>query len=71
MGVLGLCALSAFAFTWLAFTRIAPLHSGAELFLAWYLLFLASYWYVVRELEGSVMAGDRAVGVLMASAAWR
>jgi phosphate transport system permease protein len=69
VGVLCLCALSAFAFTWLAFTRIAPLDSGAELFLVWYLFFLASYWYVVRELEGSVMAGDRAVGVLVASAA--
>ena len=68
-GVLGLCALSAFAFTWLAFARIAPLHSGAELFLTWYLLFLASYWYVVSKLEGSVMAGDRAVGVVVASAA--
>jgi phosphate transport system permease protein len=67
--VLCISALSAFAVTWLAFSRIAPLQSGTEFCLVWYLLFMASYWFVVRELDGPVMAGDRTVGVLVASAA--
>jgi phosphate transport system permease protein len=68
-GVLGLCALSAFALTWLGFARISPVQSGAEFCIIWYLLFLATYWFVVHELEGPVMAGDRAMGVVVASAA--
>jgi phosphate transport system permease protein len=62
-------ALSGFALMWLALTQVAQFSAPAELVLAWYLLFLAVYYLVVRQLDGPVMAGDRVMTVVVSTAA--
>jgi len=68
-GVLVSCAASTFMFVWLLFFRIAPLSGVVGFGICWYLLFLAAYWFVVRELDGPVLAGDRLMAVVVTSAA--
>jgi len=67
-GVVAGCALSSFSLVWLAF-QLSPFTSPAEFAVCWYIAFVGIYWLVVRELDGHVMAGDRTMSVVVASAA--
>jgi phosphate transport system permease protein len=62
-------ALSGFAVMWLLLTQILAFSKPAELAVAWYLLFLAVYWLVTRQLDGPVLAGDRVMTVIVFTAA--
>jgi phosphate transport system permease protein len=66
--LLGSVAAS-FAVMWLFFFRLAPLSGVAGFCICWYLVFLAVYWFAVRELDGPVLAGDRVMGVVATTAA--
>jgi phosphate transport system permease protein len=69
MGALLGSAASAAALVWLALTQLGSFSAPAELGLAWYVVFLAVYWFVVRELDGPVLAGERAMAVVVTTAA--
>lgn len=68
--VLGLvaCAASALALTWLLFDRLAGGASGIGFFVVAYVLFIALYAVVTRDRLGPLVAADRVVTVLVASA---
>ena len=64
-------AASAFALVWLVYYKLMPVADAgvAGFCVCWFVAFLALYWYVTFELDGRVMAGDRLMAALMASAA--
>jgi len=62
-------AAAGFALAWLALTRVGSFSSPVELGVTAYVVGLVIYWLVVRELDGPVMAGDRVMAVVVASAA--
>jgi phosphate transport system permease protein len=61
-------AVSSFAFVWLLF-RLAPLSGGAGFGILWFAAFVAIYWLVVRETEGSLAARDKVAGAVITSLA--
>jgi phosphate transport system permease protein len=62
-------ALSAASLVWLVLTQLGSFTAPAELGLAWYAVFVAVYWFVVRELDGQVLAGERVMAAVVTSAA--
>jgi phosphate transport system permease protein len=62
-------ALSAASLVWLVLTQLGSFTAPAELGLAWYAVFLAVYWFVVRELDGQVLAGERVMAAVVTTAA--
>ncbi len=62
---------SSFALIWLIYYKIAPVSDAglAGFAVCWFVAFLGLYWYVTLELDGRVIAGDRLMAALMASAA--
>jgi phosphate transport system permease protein len=67
-GVLAGTVLSSFALIWLIF-QVAPFSAPAEFAACWFLAFVGSYWIVVRELDGPVLASDRTMTAIVFSAA--
>jgi phosphate transport system permease protein len=61
--------LSGFALMWLLLAQAGGFSSPAELGVSWYIMFLTIYWLVVRQLDGPVLAGDRVMAVVVATAA--
>lgn len=62
-------ALSSLGFVWLVFVQLSGIESQPAFFLTWYASFLAIYWLVCREREGSRAGSDRVVSVLIGSVA--
>ncbi len=64
-------AASSFALVWLVYYKLIPSPDAgvAGFGVCWFIGFLALYWYVTLELDGRVIAGDRLMAALMASAA--
>src|SRR5919108_285330 len=62
------CAYAGIAFAWLLF-RVTPLEGVFGFVVCAYLAFVAIYWFVVRDVEGPLLASDRVVSVIVASAA--
>ena len=67
--VLATSAASSFALVWLVWDRILGLSSGPALLVVWFAVLVAMYWGAVRSVDGAVMAGERLMGLLCASAA--
>lgn len=62
------CAYAGIAFAWLMF-RLTPLEGVFGFIVCAYLAFLAIYWFVMRDVEGPLLAADRVVTVVVTSAA--
>jgi phosphate transport system permease protein len=69
LAALALSVVSAFAIAWLVLTVVLGNSSWVETAILTYPLFLATYWFVSRELDGPLLAADRVMAALVASAA--
>ena len=67
--VLATSAASSFALVWLVWDRILGLSTGPAFLVVWFAVLVAMYWGAVRSVDGSVMAGERLMGLLCAAAA--
>jgi hypothetical protein len=61
------CAASAAALVWFIFA-LTPLAGGLGFALAWLVVFVAMYWLIERDLNGSLAATDRIAQMLIAAA---
>jgi phosphate transport system permease protein len=59
--------LGSLCLTWLVYERLTPLSGGLGFFIAWYLMFLTTVWFVARERVGSLHARDRLASVVVAT----
>jgi phosphate transport system permease protein len=62
-------AVSSFALVWLLYTQLAPFSGALGFVLIWFVTFIAMYWVCERELEGPLVAADRAIAALLGSIA--
>ena len=69
VGIVVGCAGSALALTWLLYERLAPFSGGAGFVIMWFVLFIATYWVVIRDLEGRFIATDKSIALLIGSVA--
>lgn len=58
-------ALSSFALAWLLFGRLTPLDGAVGFVVVWLAGFLLTYWLVIRDCHGPVVARDRLATVLV------
>lgn len=64
MQVLAACLVSAGALTWLIFFQLTSFTGKSGVVIVWIFLFLALYWLVIRDLEGSLAASDRIASLI-------
>jgi phosphate transport system permease protein len=69
LAVLAGSAAASFAMIWLLYERLAPFSGRLGFVLCWYAAFLFIYYVAERELEGPLIATDKAVGTLIGSVA--
>jgi phosphate transport system permease protein len=69
VALLGLCAISAFAFVWVVFYQLTLLSGAFGFLICWYFSFLVLYWMVNSKLIERQVATDRVVTVLMTTGA--
>src|ERR1700686_5416451 len=60
-------AVGSFSLTWLIYERLTPLSGGLGFGVVWYVLFVATVWFIARERLGPLHARDRTVGVIVAT----
>lgn len=58
--------VSSLAVTWLVVGRLLPVDSDVAFVLAWCLLFLTTYWFLVWQTQGRPAAADRLAAVVVA-----
>ena len=68
-GVLFGSALSALSLMWVAYYRVLPLTGPVGYVLLSYLVFITTYYAVVRQVHGRVLAFDRLMTVIIATGA--
>lgn len=68
-GVLFGCALSALSLMWVAYYRVLPLTGPVGYVLLSYVVFITTYYSVVRQMHGRVLAFDRFMTVVIATGA--
>jgi phosphate transport system permease protein len=68
--VLGGCAASALAITWLLRDVLLPLQGAFGFLVTWFLMFVIMYRIVLRETEGPLAARDRLATVLITGVAF-
>ena len=64
--VLGAAATSSLGLTWLVATQLLPFQGLQGFLILWAVSFIGLYYLAVRELDGTVVARDRAMGALIA-----
>ena len=69
VGVMAGSGIAAFALVWLLYTRLAPTSGTLGFVLLWFTAFVVIYWVCERELEGPLVAADKAIAVLIGSIA--
>jgi phosphate transport system permease protein len=67
--VLVAAAASSFCLVWLVYVSLTPMPGTVGFAVWWLVAFLATYWLVMRRLEGALIAKDRVVAVLISLAA--
>jgi phosphate transport system permease protein len=60
-------AVGSFCLTWLVYERLTPLSGGLGFGVVWYVLFVATVWFIARERLGPLHARDRTAGVIVAT----
>lgn len=68
-GMLAGSALAAVGLMWTLFLRLLPVHSSVGTWFLTWLVFLAIYGYVVRQVHGRLAAKDRIVAAALSSVA--
>lgn len=68
-GMLAGSALAAVGLMWTLFFRLLPIHGTVGMWFVTWLLFLAIYRYVVRQVHGPLAATDRLVAAVLSSVA--
>src|SRR5205823_3031852 len=63
--ILCACGLSSFSLLWVVYYRLAPFNGIQGFLILWFATFLTMYWLAVRELDGGLIAKDRAVAALV------
>src|SRR5262249_40885102 len=61
-------AVSAFCLNWLLYERLTTAAGGLGFWVCWYLLFIATYYMVVRDQHGALLARDRIAAVVLTTA---
>jgi phosphate transport system permease protein len=69
MGVLAGSALASLALVWVLYVKLAPTSGQLGFVLFWFAGFVLIYWICERELEGPLIAADKAVAVVIGSVA--
>src|SRR5437773_11968549 len=62
-------AFGSFCLAYLLYERLTPLSGGLGFFVAWYVLFLASSWFLARGRLGELEARDQLARVVVGSVA--
>jgi phosphate transport system permease protein len=68
VAVLAGAALSSFCLIWVVYFHLTPLEGAPGFILSWYVLFLATYWLMIRNRATRLAAKDRIMAVVMATA---
>jgi len=63
--VLGGAVAASFALVWLAYTQLLPFTGAFGFILCWLAVFFAMYYIAAREVDGRVVARDRAMAALV------
>jgi phosphate transport system permease protein len=69
LAMIGVVALSSFAFVWVVFYQLTLLSGAFGFLICWYFSFLALYWVVNSKLTEPQVATDRVVTVVMTTGA--
>jgi phosphate transport system permease protein len=67
--VLAGSAASSLALVWIPYQELAPFSGALGFVLCWFAAFVLVYWVAMRELEGPLIAADKAVAVVIGSVA--
>ncbi|MGN6379043.1 MAG: phosphate ABC transporter permease PstA [Gaiellales bacterium] len=62
-------AVSSLALVWIPYMELAPFSGTLGFVLCWFAAFVLMYWVAERELEGPLIAADKAVAVIIGSVA--
>jgi phosphate transport system permease protein len=60
--------VAAFCLDWLVYGRLTPAGGGLGFWVCWYLLFVATYYLIVRDQRGALAAKDRIAAVVLTTA---
>ncbi len=69
VGVLLGSLLASLALVWLPYQELAPFSGTLGFVIFWFVAFVLIYWLAERELEGPLIAADRAVALVIGSVA--
>jgi phosphate transport system permease protein len=61
-------ATGAFCLTWICYERLTSAAGGLGFFVCWFVLFLATYYIVLRDQRGALVAKDRVIATVVTSA---